>query len=127
MKRHDRLQDLSREHHAALRLALNARRAAASGDPAHILALAQLCRTAFAAELEPHFVLEETTLLPLLIQAGEQTLVARTDREHAELRALVTQLQAPDAGMLCRFADLLTAHVRFEERELFDVLQRHLL
>jgi len=40
MQRHEWLQDLSREHHLALRLALAARRAVAAGDPAQIRAAA---------------------------------------------------------------------------------------
>lgn len=123
MKRHQSLQDLSREHHTALALALAARRAASSGDPQQVAATASHCVEVFAASLEPHFVVEETSLLPAMAQAGEQELVARTLAEHAALRALLTDLPAGDAVTLLRFADLLSAHVRFEERELFEVAQ----
>lgn len=126
MKRHQQLQDLSREHHSALKLALHARRAAASGDQEAIAASAQACRAAFLAELEPHFLLEEASLLPLLVLADEQELARRTACEHDEMRTLIAQLKIPDAGALERFAELLSAHVRFEERVLFEVLQRHL-
>lgn len=125
MQRHASLQDLSREHHTALRLALDARRAAASGDPARVRAAAQACAELFPRELEPHFVAEEIELLPLLAQAGEAALVARTEDDHAQLRALAAQLPAADAALLQRFAELLTEHVRFEERELFEVVQTH--
>lgn len=124
MKRHRNLQDLSREHHSALQLALRAKRAATSGDQAIIKATAVACLTAFRTELDPHFVVEETTLLPLLIAAGEDVLVAQFEGDHLALRDLCDQLQQPDTATLLAFAERLTAHVRFEERELFGVLER---
>ncbi len=123
MKRHQTLQDLSREHHTALTLALAARRAADSGDPRQVEASARKCGEVFASSLEPHFVVEETTLLPAMARAGEQALVARTLREHDALRALCGELAAGDAATLQRFAELLSAHVRFEERQLFAAAQ----
>ena len=128
MKRHQTLQDLSREHHSALKLALGARRAATSGDAGKIAAAIASCADVFAAELEPHFMIEESSLLPAMAQAGEAALVARTLREHAELRALLGRVLDPDADAttLLSFADLLSAHVRFEERELFEVAQQRL-
>lgn len=125
MRRHQQLQDLSREHHTALQLALRARRAAQSGDAAQIAASAAACIEAFSVELDPHFVIEENELLPALAQQGEQDLVQRTLAEHEQLRGLVVQLAQPDATTLRSFAELLNAHVRFEERELFEVAQRH--
>lgn len=126
MKRHQQLQDLSREHHGALQLALHAKRAALSGDALRIAASAAACVDAFATELDPHFVVEENGLLPALAAQGEGTLVQRTLAEHAELRQLIAKLANPDAATLQRFSELLNAHVRFEERELFEVAQEHL-
>lgn len=126
MRRHQQLQDLSREHHTALQLALRAKRAAQSGDAAQIAASAAACVEAFSVELDPHFVIEENELLPALAQQGEHDLVRRTLAEHEQLRSLVVQLAQPDATTLQSFAELLHAHVRFEERELFEVAQCHL-
>lgn len=126
MKRHPQLLELSREHHHALQLALQARRAAASGDSAAMVAVVENCRTAFPRELEPHFVVEEETLLPLLIDAGEVALVQRFESDHAALRRFADQFnaaQAVDAATLLAFADCLNGHVRFEERELFVALE----
>lgn len=123
MKRHARLQDLSREHYAALKLALHAKRAALSGEPAQIEHAAAACRAAFAAELEPHFGVEESELLPLLLAGGQLGLVRRTEADHAQLRRLADELQRPAAAVLLDFSERLTAHVRFEERELFEALE----
>jgi hemerythrin-like domain-containing protein len=123
MKRRQKLQNLSREHHGALQLALKAKRAAMSGDLTQIKAMATSCIAAFRAELDPHFVVEENTLLPLLAAVGEDKLVTRVESDHAELRRLSIQLQQPDVKTLLGFAKLLNSHVRFEERELFAVLE----
>ena len=126
MKRHQQLQDLSREHHGALQLALHAKRAAQSGDAAQIAVSALACVDVFPRELDPHFVVEETILLPALAQQGEYALVQRTLAEHEELRRLVVQLAQPDVATLKSFAELLMDHVRFEERELFEVAQKYM-
>ena len=78
MKRHAALQDLSREHHHALKLALDCRRAAAAQDAAQQNAMIAACSARFASELEPHFQIEERDLLPRLAAAGETALVERT-------------------------------------------------
>lgn len=123
MKRCPELQDLSREHHTALRLALHLRRAAASGDEVQIDEACSHARELFQQELLPHFRVEERCLLPRLEAAGGSAHVARTLIEHRAMQRLVRDLEVPDGETLERFADLLTAHVRFEERELFEAAE----
>jgi len=125
MKRIPALKDLSREHHDALKLARDGRQAALDGDTAVIAACAARIVRCFDAEMEPHFREEETGLLPFLTRAGESDLVWQTLLEHAELRALAAALREPSASLLLRFATLLTDHVRFEERTLFEAAQIH--
>jgi hemerythrin-like domain-containing protein len=126
MKRHPDLLQLSREHYGALKLARDARRTAASGDAREVAALAQRVVQVFPVELDPHFCVEEQGILLLLAQAGQHALVARTLADHAELRRLARALATPDADSLLHFADLLGAHVRFEEREVFEAAQASL-
>ncbi len=126
MKRHPDLLQLSREHYGALKLARDARRAAGSGEPGAVAALAQRVVQTFAAELDPHFRVEEQGILVLLAQAGQHELAERTLADHTELRRLAKALATPDADTLLRFADLLGAHVRFEEREVFEAAQTSL-
>ena len=104
-------------------MALKAKRAALSGDQIQIKLTSAACLAAFYSELDPHFVVEETTLLPLLVLSGEDKLVEQVVSDHKELRCLSVQLQQPDAMTLLGFAELLTSHVRFEEREMFVVLE----
>jgi iron-sulfur cluster repair protein YtfE (RIC family) len=124
MKRSEALLDLSREHHAALSLAVRAKRVVGEGQVA-VAAMAALVSERFRRELKPHFDAEEAWLLPALQQAGDSDLVHRTLAEHAELVGLVARLAAPDAETLYCFAERLSSHVRFEERELFPVAERH--
>lgn len=123
MKRHAELLSLSREHHGALKLARASRRVADSGHAGDIERQASQVVAVFAAELEPHFRTEEEGLLRWLVAAGQSLLVERTLADHRELRALADELRQPAAATLQRFADLLDAHVRFEERELFETAQ----
>lgn len=123
MKRHGELLALSREHHAALKLVRASRRVAAAGDAAAVEHQARQVATVFAVELEPHFHAEEAGLLRWLAAAGQGLLVERTLADHRELRALAAELRQPATATLARFADLLEAHVRFEERELFETAQ----
>ncbi|KAB2927380.1 MAG: hemerythrin domain-containing protein [Dechloromonas sp.] len=123
MKRSPALRQLSREHHTALSLAL--RIAKANDTVAREALLASVPRL-FNDELEPHFQEEERSLLPQLATAGEMALVARTLAEHAQMRALAAAIAIGNASALAPFGELLQAHVRFEERELFAVAERRL-
>jgi len=80
---------------------------------------AELLERRFREEFEEHFVVEEELLLPALRAAGEVALVATTEADHAFLRAQAEAARGGDAPALLIFAERLTAHVRFEERELY--------
>jgi hemerythrin-like domain-containing protein len=123
MRRHAALRGLSSDHHHALVLAREARIAAE--DPERAAAVWSSLAQTFALKLEPHFRTEERFLLPALEAAGEVAVVLQTRREHEFLRALVRGVECADpvTGMLL-FADALERHVRFEEREVFEVAQR---
>ncbi len=125
MLRHVALQPLSREHHGALVLARAARWALAGrrGTPEEVRE--RIVRE-FAHTLEPHFRDEERHLLP---HAGVHA--TRLEADHEALRALVAALRFPLEGAefkaaLETFAERLEAHVRWEERELFPVLESSL-
>jgi len=124
VKRSAALQPLSREHHTALALAKACERAAQSGTAEQVGSVCQRAIQAYANELEPHFQIEEQSLLPLLKGAVTQLLVQRTLADHLQLRALLKDLQQNDADALASFGKCLSAHVRFEERELFPALER---
>lgn len=125
MIRHPSLLTLSREHHRALVLAKRAAQAACGDREAQQTMCAHVAVT-FAAELEPHFCGEERDLPPLLSDAAGQPLLSRFAADHAALRRLAGELAEGRGELLAEFADLLAAHVRFEERELFPAIEQAL-
>ena len=122
MRRHPVLRDLSSEHHAGLVMARRASLAAGDVPAVRAAAWAELAER-FRAELDPHFRREEALLLPALRAAGERGLVERTLAEHAAMRRLIVSDRAEG---LAEFAELLRAHIRFEEQVLFECAQRRL-
>ena len=122
MKRSLALQPLSREHHTALSLAKACARAASSCDEELINKTCRRIIQAFSTELEPHFLIEEQSLLILMHDA--EPLRQRTLADHQQLRELLNGLQQNNAEALGCFGELLYAHVRFEERELFPMLEK---
>ncbi|MCF7997035.1 MAG: hemerythrin domain-containing protein [Chromatiaceae bacterium] len=120
MQRDPNLVRLSLDHQAGWVLAKRARELATAPDADHRAAWTEI-QTRFADELEPHFQLEERGLLPALRLAGQVALVEQILNEHAELRALIGS-EAAEAPV--RFGDALYAHIRFEERTLFETAQQ---
>jgi Hemerythrin HHE cation binding domain len=120
MRRVAALRGLSSDHHGGLVLVRRARQAA-GGTAAEQAQTWQDVRQRFVGELEPHFLIEERGLLQALHLAGEVSQVERTLSEHRAMRALIAE-DLP--GNLARFADLLEAHIRFEEKTLFETAQR---
>jgi hypothetical protein len=121
LRRHPRLRGLSDDHHTALVLAIRCKRADVETLPALWASLQEIS----TAHLEPHFLIEEQHLLPALEQIGEHAMAKRIGDEHARLRAL-TATAAPTAEIVLTFGQLLEAHVRYEEREVFERTQDRL-
>lgn len=125
MKRSEFLKPLSREHHSALSLGMSCIRAAESGDKESIAAVCEKLNRAFRNELEPHFNLEEKDLFPRMELAGAAELVKRALKDHAALREMITKINTEKTPTeLAAFGALLIAHVRFEEKELFNVAEK---
>ena len=81
----------------------------------------------FVGEIQNHFEAEERTLFPLALRfAGLGRLVDELLGEHARLRdyfALASETTM-DPAKLHDFSRKLAAHIRKEERELFESLQK---
>ena len=80
----------------------------------------------FKTELEPHFQIEEKFIGKALETHGELELATRLYAEHKALRACVAPGSGRSSEDLKRFGLLLEKHIRFEERELFEVAQKRL-
>ena len=130
MKRHPALVPLSEQHHHELAHARRLLRAADAG-PEERLAAASAYVDAFFTETVGHFRREEEILFPLYLRhAGSTPVLERILREHMELHGLVRALRAEAAAgdiapeALRTLGDLLHDHVRVEERELFEEIER---
>jgi iron-sulfur cluster repair protein YtfE (RIC family) len=126
MIRHEAIAELSRDHHQALMEAIKLKRA--SDETAEQVAADFVAF--FDDECQHHFMVEEQVLLPLYAKfAGLETavdpLVIQMLHEHVELRALVEELRAGDAGaqLVRELGQRLDGHVRHEERKLFPKIQ----
>ena len=130
MKRHPALVPLSEEHQQELAHARRLLRAAGAGLEER-LAVAKAYADAFFTETVEHFRREEEILFPLYVRhAGSTPLLERILRQHMELHGLARALRAEAAagdippGALRTLGHLLHDHVRVEERELFEEIQR---
>lgn len=119
IKRHPSLQPLSRDHHQALLLTWKIRQGIKKDVPAK--RISAYCNWFFREHLLPHFSLEEQYAFPVL--GEEDQLIQQALSEHAQLRAMfgnpLTSTSALEAA-----GDLLEAHIRFEERTLFNAIQK---
>lgn len=128
MKRHPSLVPLSHDHHHGLVQARRLRKAAAEPGPGEA---ARTFLRFFRAETLRHFREEEELLLPRAADAEEaREPIVRTLLEHQRIHALVARLTweteagEPSAETMRALAELLEGHIRFEERELFPLLER---
>ena len=125
MKRVDRLRDLSDDHHTGLILAVRCKRAGRPDSGSSVETVWANLLEAFDRHLEPHFRIEDELLVPALIALSETRLAERIVEDHRELRRL-RAAQEVDRGLLARFGELLEAHIRFEERQVFESTQHRL-
>ncbi len=124
MKRSPELTPLSHDHHQALFVALKLKRAE---DPAVAAAYLEFHDGTGGR----HFEIEETILLPGWLAADPEADAAAAQRvlgEHLELRTGAVRLRSgePSTAELHSLGELLEAHVRFEERELFPIIESRL-
>ena len=122
MKRDPSLVPLSHDHHHAL---VAARRLRAAADDPDAAAEVEAFSRFFAAESVRHFREEEERVFPLVAEAKEAgPLIVRALLEHQQLHSLAGRVRDTDPALMRELADRLEAHVRFEERELFPLLER---
>ena len=121
MKRSPELTPLSHDHHQALFVAQRLRRSDQIGE------LTAEFERFWVDHGSDHFRIEEEVLLPMWAALGnaQPEHVARIAREHLAIRAAAYELSAegPDLERLRRLGELLAAHVRYEERTLFPLIE----
>ena len=125
MLRDPSLIPLSHQHHNGLALCVLIRRSlAANSSPENVAALARRVIERYEIELVNHFEIEEKVLFPA---CGPMPIVNELVAEHRMLEDIVAELRVtPSAKLLEDFCALLTAHIRREENQLFEEVQRAL-
>lgn len=134
MKRHKALYNLSREHQHALALALKLKypkKPLSSILEEEVPLLSNELSDVFENVLRKHFAKEEKCLVPGFEQNG---LMRRMLEEHKKLEGLYRKItDNPEKWDLTTkreklnlFGELLELHIRFEERELFPMIEESL-
>jgi hemerythrin-like domain-containing protein len=120
MKRHEKLQPLSRQHHNGLLAALLVKKGIAkSADPD---VMSAFIVNFWDEDLKAHFEREEEVLIPSLLNTSfDKNLSDQLLREHALIRSYIDSLRSKtgDMSVITAFADTLERHIRFEERRYF--------
>jgi hemerythrin-like domain-containing protein len=124
MKRSEALKVLSHQHHQGLFAALQLRRA----GPETAAQARQAFLDFFEREGASHFRAEEELLLPAYARhtAYDKPEIVRVLTDHVDLRRRGQDLEAnahPDPSALRELGERLEAHIRFEERELFPMIE----
>src|ERR1700754_2700210 len=122
MKRSPELASLSHDHPHALDVARRLRRA----TPADLDEALAYLRSFWAERGATHFALEERALTPELCPDDMRWRVgvAMMRAQHEEIRRRAEHVT--DLVEANTLGDLLHDHVRFEERELFGILEKAL-
>lgn len=124
MKRTKYLQPLSHDHHHGLQAAAYLRRELARGTSHDILA--SFVADLWTRQLAGHFDAEERLLLPLMKTTAARESARRMVDDHKLIRRIIDRIAAEEDSRvdnLSRLSEVLAAHIRFEERELFPALE----
>lgn len=120
IKRDKSIQPLSREHHHNLLLCWKIRKGFSKGvSPERMKKYSDWF---FENHVLPHFKIEETYLFPIL--GKENELVKKALADHRRLKRLFKNSKKVERS-LSLLEEELERHVRFEERELFNEIQRN--
>ncbi len=119
IKRHQALQPLSRQHHFGLLFSWKLRKGFSKNIETE--RLSKYAKWFFENEIKPHFSDEEKYVFPILEEGNE--LVERALEEHHRIQFLFNDTIEPNKS-LSHLEEELDAHIRFEERILFNEIQK---
>ncbi len=130
MKRDKRLHPLSWEHQAGLAFAYELENKFEGKDAADIGEWKLKTLDFWEKKLDRHFRAEEEILLPAVGETGEcSEEMAVVLKEHSKLRELADLIKKSgedekNAATIKNFGKLLHDHIRFEERDFFEKIQK---
>jgi hemerythrin-like domain-containing protein len=129
MERHKSLISLSTDHHHGLVFAQKLKydyKPSSSNETELNADIKKEMVLKFSDEyLHRHFRLEEDILVPYL---PDNELIKRMLDEHIKIYELlyIIEVRDPDNELLNHFGEKLETHIRFEEHELFPMLEKNL-
>ncbi len=126
MKRHPSLVPLSRDHHESLILSrlLQKDAPAYKGLPSTQDEKREYAIRHFDSHIKPHFLKEEKLYHSLLHYERLQTHITQVLNDHQLLERLFDNIREAATGEdLHALGVLLEKHIRFEERELFPLME----
>ena len=119
IKRHKAMQPLSREHHQGLLLSWKIRTGFSKGVP--VDRIKNYMDWYYSAHLEPHFHAEENYIFPIL--GNDHELVKKAISQHRRLERLFNKATELKKS-ISLIEEELESHIRFEERILFNEIQK---
>lgn len=136
MKRANQLQPLSRQHHLGLHIGRHAKMC--TDTPESIAEHWQALST-YISDMQSHFNLEDDLITHALLpyrssQPEIGTALDTLEQQHELIRSLTAEIQAIQQDknktvtvhQVRQLGELLYEHVRFEERELFPIVEKYL-
>jgi iron-sulfur cluster repair protein YtfE (RIC family) len=132
MKRHKALHTLSHEHHHGLLLAQLIKYGSPDYKdlPKTLSGKKDYTLRIFKRELIPHFKKEEEILFPLSKDKSDRikALINELIKQHKKVYSLIEKIEVTDSveEYLNELGMLLESHIRLEERELFQEIQKYL-
>jgi hemerythrin-like domain-containing protein len=127
--RHATLQPLSRQHHQGLLVSLLLEKGLKNN--ASLKEMRDFIIQFWEEELRLHFEKEDFLFLPLAYKYPQliEGLI-QLKNEHQEIRLLIQKLnneaRSEQHETIISFAKILEKHIRFEERQLFNIIQETL-
>jgi hemerythrin-like domain-containing protein len=127
MKREQQLQPLSHQHHNGLMAVLLLKKGVEK--QADTTVMDDFIVSVWNGELRNHFIKEEVYLHPHVLQIP--SLMEKYEQmktEHHQIRHLIVAIRNGDSNkaLIVDFYTLLEKHIRFEERELFPFIEKHI-
>ncbi|TXD97572.1 hemerythrin domain-containing protein [Psychrobacter frigidicola] len=141
MKRANQLQPLSRQHHLGLNLSHHAK--ACIDDPKEITKHWQIL-SSYLHDMQYHFRVEDNLIVKALLpyqstQPEVASVLDTLEKQHKLLNEATGNVQMPKeigtnhnsvievtVTQVRQLANILYDHVRFEERELFPIVEKYL-
>ena len=130
-RRHDSLVPLSHDHHHTLAQARRLTEAASMSDDSERRRATHDFINFYLGSLVRHFREEEELFFaPIVDHESAQALIVRALTEHLRVHARVRRMKRDlvagvvEPTQLTELSKLLTAHVRFEERDLLPLVEQ---